>query len=104
MKIKKGDTVLVITGKDRGRQGAVQEVDVSANKVTVESINIVKRHMKAQGKRAAEIIEKEQPFYASNVMLICPHCTSPVRTTQISLGDGSKARKCKKQGCEEIIE
>ena len=102
MKIKKGDTVLVITGKDRGRQGEVQEVDVSANKVTVESINNVKRHMKAQGMRAAEIIEKEQPFYASNVMLICRHCTSPVRTIQISLGDGSKARKCKK--CEEIIE
>ena len=60
MKIKKGDTVLVITGKDRGRQGAVQEVDVSANKVTVESINIVKRHMKAQGMRAAEIIEKDR--------------------------------------------
>ena len=102
MKIKKGDTVLVITGKDRGRQGTVQEVDVDANRVTVEAVNIVKRHMKAQGMRAAEIIEKEQPLYASNVMLLCPHCTSPTRTSHFSLGDGSKARKCKK--CEEIIE
>ena len=102
MKIKKGDTVLVITGKDRGRQGTVQEVDVDANRVTVEAVNIVKRHMKAQGMRAAEIIEKEQPLYASNVMLLCPHCTSPTRTSQFSLGDGSKARKCKK--CGEIIE
>ena len=104
MRIKKGDTVLVIAGKDRGRQGAVQEVDVGANKVTVESINIVKRHMKAQGMRAAEIIEKEQPLCASNVMLVCPHCTSPVRTIRFPLGDGGKARKCKKKGCEEIIE
>ena len=62
MKIKKGDTVLVITGKDRGRQGAVQEVDVSANKVTVESINIVKRHMKAQGLSLIHISEPTRPY------------------------------------------
>tara|TARA_B100000749_G_scaffold239235_1_gene198563 strand:+ start:196 stop:504 length:309 start_codon:yes stop_codon:yes gene_type:complete len=102
MKIKKGDTVIIITGKDRGRQGTVQEVDVHRNKITVEAVNIVKKHMKAQGMRAAEIIEKEQPLFVSNVMLICPHCTSPTRTSRFSLGDGSKARKCKK--CEEVIE
>ena len=102
MNIRKGDTVLVIKGKDRGKRGIIQDVHRDRNKITVETINIVKKHMKAQGMRSAEIIEKEQPLYVSNVMLICTHCTSPTRTSKLSLGDGSKARQCKK--CKEVIE
>lgn len=102
MKIKKNDNVLVIKGKDKGRQGPVQTVYPSSAKVLVEGINIVKRHRKAQGMAAAEIIEKELPVTVANVMLICPHCQKPVKVSNSTLGDGSKARICKV--CEEVIE
>ena len=102
MKIKKNDNVLVIKGKDKGRQGEVQRVIPGTQKVLVEGINIVKRHRKAQGMSAAEIVEKELPVSVSNVMLVCTHCQKPSKTSARIMGDGSKARICK--NCEEVIE
>ena len=102
MKIKKGDTVLVITGKDRGKQGTVQQTINSKRKVVVEGVGMVKRHMKAQGMRAAEIIEKEMSMPIENVRLICTHCQAATRVRVETLGDGSRARVCKK--CQEVIE
>ena len=102
MKIKKNDNVIVLKGKDRGKQGVVQLVILDKEKVIVEGVNVVKRHMKAQGMRGAEIIEKEMPVPAGNVMLVCIHCQVPVKTGTRILGDRTRARVCKK--CQEVIE
>ena len=102
MRLRKSDSVLVVKGRDRGKQGTVQQVIASKNKVLGEGVNVVKRHMKAQGMRGAEIIEKEMPVPAANVMLICTHCQGPTRIAFRVLGDSTKARICKK--CQEVIE
>jgi large subunit ribosomal protein L24 len=102
MKIRKNDNVLVIKGKDKGRQGPVQSVFPGSGKVLVEGINIVKRHRKAQGMSGAEIVEKELPVAVANVMLVCTHCQKPAKVSNRIMGDGSKGRICK--NCEEVIE
>lgn len=102
MKIRKNDNVLVIKGKDKGRQGPVQNVFPGRGKVLVEGINLVKRHRKAQGMSGAEIVEKELPVAVANVMLVCTHCQKPAKVSNRIMGDGSKGRICK--NCEEVIE
>ena len=99
---KNSDLVLITKGKDRGKQGTVQQIINSKRKVVVEGVGMVKRHMKAQGMRAAEIIEKEMSVSVENVRLICPHCQAATRVRVELLGDGSRARVCKK--CQEVIE
>ena len=102
MRIKKSDLVLITKGKDRGKQGTVQQTINSKRKVVVEGVGMVKRHMKAQGMRAAEIIEKEMSMPIENVRLICTQCQAATRVRVETLGDGSRARVCKK--CQEVIE
>ena len=102
MRIKKSDLVLVTKGKDRGKQGTVQQTIASKRRVVVEGVGMVKRHMRAQGMRAAEIIEKEMSGSGDNVMLICTHCQAATKVGVKTLGDGSRARVCKK--CQEVIE
>ena len=102
MRIKKSDLVLVTKGKDRGKQGTVQQTIASKRRVVVEGVGMVKRHMRAQGMRAAEIIEKEMSVWVDNVMLICTHCQAATKVGVKTLGDGSRARVCKK--CQEVIE
>ena len=93
---------LVTKGKDRGKQGTVQQTIASKRRVVVEGVGMVKRHMRAQGMRAAEIIEKEMSVSVDNVMLICTHCQAATKVGVKTLGDGSRARVCKK--CQEVIE
>ena len=102
MRIKNSDLVLVTKGKDRGKQGTVQQTIASKRRVVVEGVGMVKRHMRAQGMRAAEIIEKEMSVSVDNVMLICTHCQAATKVGVKTLGDGSRARVCKK--CQEVIE
>ena len=103
MRFRANDTVLVIKGRDRGKQGQIQRVLPKQRKVLVDGINIVKRHTKASGLvRQAGIIQKELPIHAANVMLICTHCNQPSRIGSTTLGDGSKARVC--NNCKEVIE
>ena len=102
MRIKKSDLVLVTKGKDRGKQGTVQQTIASKRRVVVEGVGMVKRHMRAQGMRAAEIIEKEMSVSVDNVMLICTHCQAATKVGVKTLGDGSRATVCKK--CQEVIE
>jgi len=102
MRIKKSDLVLVTKGKDRGKQGTVQQTIASKRRGVVEGVGMVKRHMRAQGMRAAEIIEKEMSVSVDNVMLICTHCQAATKVGVKTLGDGSRARVCKK--CQEVIE
>ncbi len=103
MKIRRGDEVLVLTGRDRGETGKVRRAFPRENRVLVEGVNMVKRHMKPRGRTSqAGIITREAPIHVSNVMLICPKCQQPTRIGIRLLEDGSKARVCKK--CQEVIE
>jgi large subunit ribosomal protein L24 len=108
MKIKKGDTVLIITGKDRGKQGTVSRAMPQDNKVIVEGLNIVKKHIRPQGQtRQGGVIEKAMPIQVSNTMLICTECGEPTRVAldRRPMGSDQKMRPvrvCKK--CQKVIE
>jgi len=103
MKIRRGDEVLVLTGRDQGETGKVRRAFPRENRVLVEGVNMVKRHMKPRGRTSqAGIITREASIHVSNVMLICPKCQQPTRIGFRLLEDGSKARVCKK--CQEVIE
>ena len=103
MKIKKGDNVLIIAGKDRGKKGKVRKALPDKDKVIVDGFNMIKRHSKTKGKtRQAGIIELEAPIDISNVMIICNKCNKPARVGYRALEDGKKARYC--HSCSEIID
>ncbi|MDD5454453.1 MAG: 50S ribosomal protein L24 [Candidatus Ratteibacteria bacterium] len=100
--IKKGDTVLVICGKDKGKTAKVKIVLPKKNKVVLERINIAKRHTKPSQKNAqGGVIELEKPLNCSNVMVYCPKCAKGVKVGVKILTDKTKSRFCKK--CGEII-
>ena len=102
-KIRKGDTVMVIAGRERGKTGKVLLVDPRQGKVTVEKLNVIKRHTKPNQKvRQGGIIEREAPLALSNVMFLCGNCNKPVRLGIKALEDGRRVRVCKQ--CEEVIE
>ena len=102
MNVKKGDTVVVLSGKDKGKQGKVLKSDPKGGKVIVEGVNVAMKHQKPrkQGEEGG-IIKMETPIYACKVMRICPKCNKPTKPAFRILDDGSKARVCKK--CGEII-
>ena len=103
MKIRKDDTVLVIAGKDRGKKGKVRFSYPDREKLLVEGVNMIKKHMKAvRDVRQAGIIEREAPVNVSNVMLLCNKCNHPTRVGIRILDDGSKARVCRV--CHEVID
>ncbi len=99
MHVKRGDTVVVIAGKDKGKEGKVVSAIPSKNKVIVEGVAMASKHQKArmQGQESG-IIHKEMPIDVSNVMRVCPKCGKPARTGVKVFEDGSKARYCKKCG------
>ncbi len=100
MKIKKGDRVQVLTGKDRGTEGLVIGVDPSKNKVLVEGVNVAKRHTKpTQANQQGGIIEKIMPINASNVAVLCPKTGKPGRVGYRIEGD-KKVRFHKASGEE----
>ena len=102
MHVKRGDKVVVIAGKDKGKEGNVIAAFPEENKVIVEGVAVAKKHQKArmQG-QASAIIDKEMPIDASNVMRVCPKCGKPARVGVKVFDDGSKAKYCKK--CGETI-
>ena len=100
-KIKKGDKVIVIAGKDKGKQGDVLQVIVSENRVVVSGINVAKRHTKAQGAKEGGIIAKNMPIHISNVQLRDPKTGKPSRVGFKTLDGGKKARVAKRSG--EVI-
>ena len=101
--IKKDDRVIVVSGKEKGKIGKVLRIIPKKNRAVVEKINMVKRHTKA-GPSVAKggIIEKEGSLHLSNLMLICPKCTDPIRVSRQILEDGSRVRVCKK--CGETVD
>ena len=101
--VRKGDTVVVITGKVRGKSGKVLSVLLRDRKVTVEKVNLIKRHTKPnQQNRQGGILEREAPIHLSNVMIYCATCLKPVRVGSKALADGARMRVCKK--CGQAIE
>lgn len=99
MNIKKGDTVVVITGKDAGKKGKVIATDPKAGRVYVDKVNIVSRHTKpTQASPQGGIVKKEAAIDASNVMVFCSNCNKAVRINKEVAADGSKQRKCNNCG------
>ena len=101
LSIKKGDTVVVLSGKDKGKQGKVLTVMPESKKVIVEKVNVVTRHTKPrqQGEEGG-LIKKEAPIYACKVMRVCPKCGKPARPASKVGADGKRVRVCKKCGAE----
>ena len=100
MNIKKGDTVVVLSGKDKGKQGKVQGTVPSESKVVVEGVNMVTCHTKPrrQGEEGG-IVRREAALYASKVQVVCPKCSKPTRVAH-KIEDGKKKRVCKHCGAE----
>ena len=100
MKIKKDDKVVVLAGKDKGKQGKVLVADPKGGKVIVEGVNVATKHQKPQGQnKEGGIIKIETPVYVSKVQLVCPKCGKGTRVGY-QLADGKKVRVCKKCGAE----
>jgi large subunit ribosomal protein L24 len=108
LNIKKGDKVLILTGKDKGKEGTVSRALPQTEKVIVEGLNVVKKHVRPQGQtRQGGIIEKAMPIHISNVMLKCTECNQPTRVghDRRPLGTDQKMRSvrvCKK--CGKVIQ
>ncbi len=101
LSVRKGDQVVVLSGKDKGKQGKVLTAIPDEGKVIVEKVNLVQRHTKPrkQGDTGG-IITKEAPIYACKVQRICPKCSKPTRLAHKILADGRKVRVCKRCGSE----
>jgi len=101
-RIKKNDTVMVISGKERGKVGKVLRVLPQENRAIVERLNLVRRHMKPRSPQSpGGIVEKEAPLHLSNIMPMCEKCNAPVRVGVRLLDDG-KFRSCRR--CGELLD
>lgn len=101
MKIKKGDTVVIIAGKDRGKRGKVLRVVPKTGKVIVEGLNIVKKHQRpTQEAPQGGVVETSAPIDRSNVQVVCGSCRKPTRVGVKVADDGERTRICKKCGAE----
>ena len=102
-RIKRDDTVLVTTGKERGKQGLVHKVLPEQRRIVIQGLNMVKRHQRQKDERnPAGIIEKEMPIHVSNVKLICRACEKPTRVRFRIRTDNVKVRVCR--SCEQDID
>ncbi len=105
IRLKKGDNVMVISGKDRGKQGVIEKVFPGENKILVIGVNISKHHLKPSRKNPqGGIVNKIAPINCANVMMICPSCGKPTRIGyKISEKQGGKIRICRKcQGSLDV--
>ena len=119
MKVKKGDLVQIIAGKDRGKRGRVLEARPSERRVIVENLNVAKRHTRPKPIRDSSrmggaqivpggILEKPAPISVSNVMVVCPVCSNPTRVgiaeKEVKSGEVVRIRVCKREGCGQEID
>ena len=102
LKIRKGDKVVVITGKDKGKQGEVIRTIPSENRAVVRGINVAKRHQKQSAAQEGGIVSKELPIHVSNLALRDPKDGKPTRVGYKTLADGKKVRVAKRSG--EVID
>jgi len=102
-RIRKGDTVVVMAGRDKGKSGKVLSVDLGAGRVVVEKINVIKRHTKPSQKvKQGGILEREAPLALSKVMFLCPVTQKPTRLGVRTLSDGRRVRFSKKS--KEVVD
>ena len=105
-RIKKGDTVEIVSGNDRGLRGSVQRVLPKGDRVVVSGMNIVRKHQRPMraGRSQVQpgIIEFKAPIHVSNVMLVCPRCNACTRVGFVQQEDGRKVRLCRK--CGEAVD
>ncbi len=102
-RLRKNDTVVVIGGKERGKTGKILRVLPDSNRVVIERLNLVKRHMKPRGvQEQGGIVEKEASLHASNVQPLCGRCNKPTRIGRRRLADGRSVRVCRR--CDEALE
>lgn len=103
IRVKKGDIVSILAGKDKGKSGKVLEIDSRKGRIFIEKLNLIKKHTKpSQKQRQGGIIEKEGPVNISNVLVVCQSCNKATRIGIRRIDDGTKFRFCKK--CDEIID
>lgn len=98
MRVKTGDTVEVIAGKDRGKRGKILRALPKEQRVVVERVNLVKRHLKSTPTNPGGIVTKEAPIHVSNVMIVCRSCKKPTRIGMRFNAEGGKYRVCKRCG------
>jgi large subunit ribosomal protein L24 len=102
MRVAKDDTVIVITGDDKGKTGKVLKVFPEKQRIIVEGINFIKRHTKPRSRmQPGGMVEKEASIHVSNVMVVCPRCGEGARPNRTKLVEGRRVRICNK--CKEII-
>ena len=101
MNIRKNDKVVVLSGRDKGKQGEVLRAMPKEGKVVVQGVSVATKHQKArkQGDESS-IIKVETPIYACKVMVVCPKCSKPTRVAHKVTADGKKVRVCKRCGAE----
>ncbi|MFH0856239.1 MAG: 50S ribosomal protein L24 [Candidatus Omnitrophota bacterium] len=101
-KVKKGDIIQVVKGKDKGKKGKVIRLFPENGRALVEGVNLAKKHKRQtqQGQKGG-IVSIEMPIALSNIMLVCKHCDRPARVGFVLLKDGTKSRACK--ACKEAI-
>jgi large subunit ribosomal protein L24 len=102
MRLKKGDVVEVIGGRESGKTGKILKIIDEKNQVIVEKLNFMKKHQRPDARGKGGIVEKEGPIHASNVMFRCNKCNTHVRMGYRMLDDGKKVRVCKK--CHDILD
>jgi large subunit ribosomal protein L24 len=102
--VRKNDSVIVLTGRDKGKRGRVLRVIPDKTRVIVEGVNFIKRHTRANPQRNIKggIVEREASVHASNVQILCPECSKPTRVGHKRLDDGTRVRICRK--CEGVID
>lgn len=102
MKLKKGDSVIVLRGKDKGRKGKIEKAFPKTNKILIPGINVYKKHARKQSeKKPGGIIEIVKPLAIANVALVCPKCKKPTRVGYQIDKSGNKTRICRK--CQALI-
>jgi large subunit ribosomal protein L24 len=102
MRLKKGDTVKIIAGREKGKTGKILKINSEKHKLFVEKLNIVKKHQRPDAKGKGGIVEKEGPIDIANVMFLCNKCEAGVKVGFKMLDDGKKVRVCKK--CHELLD
>ena len=103
MRIRSGDTVLVIAGKEKGKTGRVERKIAGKNRIVVEGVNMITRHVRPRPNiRQSGRIQREAPIHVSNVVLLCNKCNEPTRPNVVFLETGARVRGCPK--CQDVID
>ena len=106
LKVRKGDQVKVVSGKEAGKTGKVLRVDTEKGRVVIERLNMVKKHTRPHPKKNPQggVIEREAAIDVSNVMVVCPACGQPTRVGHRLLDGGGKVRTCRRANCGKDID